>query len=34
LKVLEGEDKEEIRAFINKIKERNLDPNTALVPVF
>ncbi|CAD8093759.1 unnamed protein product [Paramecium primaurelia] len=34
IKVLEGEDKEEIKVFVNKIKERNLDPNTALVPVF
>ncbi|CAK57038.1 unnamed protein product (macronuclear) [Paramecium tetraurelia] len=34
IKILEGEDKEEIKAFLNKIKERNLDPSTALVPVF
>lgn len=32
--LLDGEDLEDVKAFMNKIKERNLDPNTALVPVF
>lgn len=32
--LLDGEDAEEIKSFMTKIKERNLDPNTALVPVF